>query len=319
MLETDDDTKLILVDSRANTNEDKCITNDDSYDHTAEPVGNGTDEYYINAKYILGDDNKVEFILIDVDGRLDGEGTIEIARGLIVDVTDDTAVYAQASDTIGIDVTPLNFVEQTDGYIPGSAAGNKWNGYDRVVLSKVVDENGEDATDSFTMAEINLDGNGDKKSTTISMAGNPDAGEYTATLATKDENPVYASFDFTVAPGKVNSTNMFDVTGSLPETAITAGTKLAGLVTDVETNATIKSWYVSDWKLTANDKDASQVTTEELSAGQTVKLEITVQCTDNYVFENLQVTKELGGVKPIVSPNPNGLTATIVYNMTVGS
>ena len=318
VLETNEDTKLILVNSRASSDEDKCVTDDTSYNHTAEPVGDGSNKYYINAKYILGDDGEVDFILIDVDGRLNGEGTIEITRGMTVTVTADNAEY-DSSDTIGFTVTPSNFLTNTHDNI--LSTGN-YSGYDKVDLKKVVDEDGDDVTASFDIATpIDLSQNGTAVAGTISMVGTPAAGDYTATIATQDTttDPVYATVEFTITRGTHDRANGFTVEGELTASAApTKDKKVADLVKAVTANNT-DNWNVTGYSLKVNDKDASTLAAgTTFASGQVVTLEIAIECADNYVFaDGLSVTTQLGSVSPIVSVAEDNLTATITYTWTV--
>src|SRR5699024_9340668 len=69
VIEADSDTKVIYVDSNADSNEDKCV-DEEGYGHYAGYDGNNR---WINALYIMDDSNEnVDFILIDVDGHLKG-------------------------------------------------------------------------------------------------------------------------------------------------------------------------------------------------------------------------------------------------------
>ena len=86
ILEADEDTVALFVDSK-NSNMDEIGQADmDTFNFPASTVDD--DETNINAKYIMGDDGNIKFILIDTQGKLKGEDPVKVEGYAISEVVE---------------------------------------------------------------------------------------------------------------------------------------------------------------------------------------------------------------------------------------
>ena len=304
VIEADDDTKVIYVDSNANSDEAKCITDETGYDFVSKPTDDG--EYRnINAKYIM-DGNKVAFILIDVKGDLDDQGVIKNLAGWNIEDVDSRAVYG----------TPGKITIKLE------AENYYWNPYwsnaNLVSLVEITNANGI-ADKTFTnVIDSYFDKNGDVTvSFESTMATN--AGNY---VATYKGNGTTVEVPFTVARQEKTG---FDLTytNAPADDTVVAGASVKNLFKDF----TVKSNDESDvtYNVTLTAANGELAGRDIIANGDTVKVVVTITPDSNHVFdddhdglkgETLTDDLQIAGVKGQKEVKDNGRYMTITYTFS---
>ena len=179
VIEADSDTTVIYVDSKQNNADDRGVSNASGYKYTANY--DAANNRYINALYFMNDaGDKVEFILIDVDGELKNAGTVEAddaARTVV------SAVGTPAATAVFGTGTTWTFDLSASGYAVSDAK-------DVVVKAVVKDSNGDayntGITGTLTGAGVTLDMSGDgadaQNNKTLAFGATTEVGTYTVEL-----------------------------------------------------------------------------------------------------------------------------------------
>ena len=298
VIEADSDTKVIYVDSNADSNEDKCV-DEEGYGHYAGYDGNNR---WINALYIMDDSNEnVDFILIDVDGHLKGYDSLESRGGLTATVkADERELTYNASDNQTVTVT---------------LRAENFNSADKTVkVEKVTKDGTEIATTDLGISAVTMNNNGVARPVITVNAG-ADVGEYAVTFMA---NGAEAIATFTINPAVI-SEGYSGFTPSLNK-APAAGDRLVDLTATVTPAAgtTEKS------TITAKTADGKDITSENLKAGDVVTLTITLTTDGNHVFDTDPSNSDLNGTTSGQVQGVNGnkmvvseTTATVTYEWTL--
>ena len=277
VIEADSDTKVIYVDSNADNNEDKCV-DEEGYGHYAGYDGTNR---WINALYITGDDGKVDFILIDVDGHLKGYDSLENVGGL-------TATVPAANRKLTYDASNTQTVNVV-------LRAENFNSADKTVTVEKVTKDGTEitTTDLGSISTGTMNNNGVARPVITVNAG-ADVGEYAVTFKA---NGATATATFTIVSGTHSTVNGFTVTGNINSNAPADDVRLDTLVTNI-TAMNAASWDVTGWSWTVNGKAVSSddAVMVGLETGDDVQLIINLKAGANYVFDNAGITTsvELG-------------------------
>ena len=298
VIEADGDTKVIYVDSNADDNEDKCVT-DEGYGHYA---GYDGDNRWINALYIMGDDGKVDFILIDADGHLKGYDSLEDVNGLTAgEVVANNNINGQAG-TFTFDLTASNFEIAADKEI----ADDKQT----VTLEEVVAADGSDATDSFTLTAKDLEKNDVAYEQVITMktgADAPDAGEFKATVAAGGKE---ATVTLTVEPRThLGVTPKFATDEAVEDKDGSDIREICDGFSGSEGN-----WSVDSFSWMIGEDSVDKYT--DVANGDILTLTLTLKAAPNTQFaEDLEIKAHPTGVsaEPKVKVSEDGQTATVIY------
>ncbi|MBS6641781.1 MAG: hypothetical protein KH295_12150, partial [Clostridiaceae bacterium] len=319
VLEADGDTKVIYVDT-SKTGDAKAVE-DTGFAKTAANVNGGGK--YINAAYIVGDDGKLDFILIDVSGRLRN-----IPDNILTIVDDDDAARvtgAWAKDNSdpktrtydGTDGSTLRWTFEGEGY----AAPTKIK-----LTATVTDENGEEVDgltgDLITGIELNDANNFIKRGGIVFPVLN--AGEYTITVTANDGESVKTVLTdtYTVEEAEITSYSGFDPgIAAAPEADTTLMRIEDAIRASMKAPQNTEIIAVDVTAVTANKTPIED--DQDLEANDKVTIKYTLEASDNYVFDVDGVNmngegKELHGVKPDREVQAGGKTATITYVFTIG-
>ena len=298
VIEADSDTKVIYVDSNADSNEDKCVT-DEGYGHYAGYDGNNR---WINALYITGDDGKVDFILIDVDGHLKGYDSLENVGGL-------TATVPAANRKLTYDASNTQTVNVV-------LRAENFNSADKTVTVEKVTKDGTEitTTDLGSISTGTMNNNGVARPEITVKAG-ADVGEYAVTFMA---NGAEAIATFTINPAVI-SEGYSGFTPSLNK-APAAGDRLVDLTATVTPAAGTNE----ESTITAKTADGKNITSETLKVGDVVTLTITLTTDGNHVFDTDPSNSALNGTTTgqVYGVNGNKMvvsetTATVTYEWTL--
>ena len=322
VIEADGDTQVIYVNSEYSG--DAVGVEGNGYNYPADRDSNGN--YHVNAAYILGDNGKVDFILIDVGGNLtyveDGRDTVP----------------GEKSSSVTAERTNKNVTSGTsteDGMIYGG----------RTELTYTVTSKGFEATDTNEIKATvrNSDGDvikaaanviggslypkmditGNTTTTgTVVLASNLDADTYTITLTAGDA--VLLVDTFTVEPVTIAKTDVDTAFSSSTVANLNdatypfgnAGT-LEGLFNVTLANTTVKESYV------VNGEAYGNMTPVPSTTAGTYEIEATITFTaaDNHSFNDATAYEApevagYGWTAVSATVSDDGSTLTLVYTGT---
>lgn len=117
------DTVIYYVDSNASTI-DKIGQTASGYDYTIQPTsddGLGNIVRPINVAYVLNSDGNVKFMVIDVDGQLDGRGSVKTTNSLSwSDIKNYNGVYVTGNAGLTTSMWNNEIPAETDVYVEGA-------------------------------------------------------------------------------------------------------------------------------------------------------------------------------------------------------
>ena len=299
VIEADSDTKVIYVNSNEDANEDKCVT-ESGYGHYAGYDGSNR---WINALYIMDDANeKVDFILIDVDGHLKGQESLADVKGLTVKAANTN----KDSMTFGDDTTTLTYTVKAENYVADDA---------NVALTVEVTGGANNTTGiTKTGATIDMSSKDFDKDVSVAFDRTANAGTYTINIKANGET--IETYYFTVNAIPIASTGDMVAAQVSGNDVITGGKIVAGkTIADVGAGVAQMSGFDpnTEWKgSTVACGDNNPDYAFAIGNNATVTVELTAK--DNYVFNADTTVGTLSGAKATSHTiSDDGKTMTIVY------
>ena len=267
VIEADSDTTVIYVDSKQNNADDRGVSNASGYKYTANY--DAANNRYINALYFMNDaGDKVEFILIDVDGELKNAGTIANVAGLTAGaVTGNDPAYGEQVNTLTIPVTIAN--------VDTSVAANQ------NLTVAITDATGANKDASFTVtgAANNAFAATKTVNVTIKNANTTVAADvYTATFTNTAAGSISVNFTVDKAEIATGTLTNYAIGGSISTTTPVAGNRLSnvtGTITPAD-NTTASYQWTLDGNVVSNDTLIAQ--------GDKLVLKVTLTADANHKF-----------------------------------
>ena len=319
VIEADGDTQVIYVNSEYSG--DAVGVEGNGYNYPADRDSNGN--YHVNAAYILGDNGKVDFILIDVGGNLtyveDGRDTVP----------------GEKSSSVTAERTNKNVTSGTsteDGMIYGG----------RTELTYTVTSKGFEATDTNEIKATVRNSDGDviaaatnviggslypkmditgdaTKTGTVVLASKLDADTYTITLTAGDA--VLLVDTFTVEPVTITSADVataFDNAVNIKATAF-GGVDTYGDMMSAANLANVT--YTESYSVNGKVYDNLLPVPSTSKGTYNIEATITFTANDNYAFNDTTayVAQDLtpaGWENTDLTVSDDGSTLTLVYTGT---
>ena len=268
VIEADSDTTVIYVDSKQNNADDRGVSNASGYKYTANY--DAANNRYINALYFMNDaGDKVEFILIDVDGELKNAGTIANVAGLTAGaVTGNDPAYGEQVNTLTIPVTIANvdtsvaanqnltvaITDATgankDASFTVTGAANNAFAATKTVNVTIKNANTTVAADVYTATFTNTAAGSISVNFTVDKAGIADDTNFTLNEA-EITNNARVSTGFSAAPTLTNAT----LTSTSYKIGTVAVNEFTTAVTGETVTATLEFTANTNYKFSGEDSD----------------------------------------------------------------
>ena len=302
VIEADSDTKVIYVDSNADSNEDKCV-DEEGYGHYAGYDGTNR---WINALYITGDDGKVDFILIDVDGHLKGYDSLANVNGLTAG-GDVEFTYDQSKGQASVDQTlTASNINTKDAAQDITVETSDTRIRVRDASNDVIDN----STTKLTIAQGDSTVGYD-----IRIAPNTPAGDYYVTFT---YGAAKATVKVTVNPAVIETYAGYNA-------VMTAAPAAGDRLIDLSATITATPGTEATTEFTAKTASGATITSENLKATDVVTLTVTLKADPNHVFDvdnvdlNRNDVSQLQNSTSQIAAVTNATTATITYTWTVSA
>ena len=268
VIEADSDTTVIYVDSKQNNADDRGVSDASGYKYTANY--DAANNRYVNALYFMNDaGDKVEFILIDVDGELKNAGTIANVAGLTAGtVTGNSPAYGEHSNALTIPVTIANVDTSvaanqnltvaitdatganTDASFTVTGAANNAFAATKTVNVTIKNANTTVAADVYTATFTNTAAGSISVNFTVDKAGIADDTNFTLNEA-EITNNARVSTGFSAAPTLTNAT----LTSTSYKIGTVAVNEFTTAVTGETVTATLEFTANTNYKFSGEDSD----------------------------------------------------------------
>ena len=322
VIEADGDTQVIYVNSEYSG--DAVGVEGNGYNYPADRDSNGN--YHVNAAYILGDNGKVDFILIDVGGNLtyveDGRDTVPGEKSSSVTASAQAAnaedkVYGDPYVTLTYDLNATGYEAPASVTITATVTGS--NGDPIAEAGGIVAGSLVNGTMGDGNGVALNSGNSYSATGTVNMGTNLPADTYTITLTAGDA--VLLVDTFTVKPVTITSA---DVATAFDNAVNIKSTAFGGVATygDMMSAANLANvTYTESYSVNGKVYDNLLPVPSTSKGTYNIEATITFTANDNYAFNDTtayvaQNLTAAGWENTDLTVSDDGSTLTLVYTGT---